>query len=167
LLVPQGGKSGFVFCCPDFDPARPARTSVSAHDLYDALAAVAGRKLVILDACRSGHLAGQPVRDLTPGGRGPIILAACDSGESSWEDPTGLRHGLFVYAILEAARERFERADENRDGRLDAREIFDYASDRLPELLKPFGPKVTQTPVSFPAEPERYDLLTRRPPARK
>ena len=58
------------------------------------------RKLVLLDVCHAG-MAANPVRGLTPGGKGPTILASCEGTEVSIEDP-GLGHGLFTAALLEA-----------------------------------------------------------------
>jgi hypothetical protein len=87
FLIPQkNGPGHFVFCCPDFDPGKLAETSVSSREIAEKLAAIRCRKLVLLDACHSGDVA-MPIRDLTPGGCGPIIFAACGRGEQSWEDP--------------------------------------------------------------------------------
>jgi WD40 repeat protein len=155
-VVGPEGKSIPAFCCPDFDLSKLEATTISARDLYEALAAIPCRKVVFLDICRSGGFV-RPVRDLTPGGRGPTILAACDSGESSYEDPMKLRHGLFAYAILEAIGEKFARADEDHDGHLDAQEVFDYTAQRVPELAARLH--ASQTPVSFPAELERRPAL--------
>ncbi|HEY7427501.1 MAG TPA: caspase family protein, partial [Gemmataceae bacterium] len=162
--LPQGNRKQFVFCCPDFDQKRLDKTSISARELYQALAKIPGQKVVFLDACRSGHVAGQPARDLTPGGLGPIILAACDRGESSYEIQ-GAPHAVFATAILEAMGERFARADQNGDSRLDARELYDYAARRVPELLQKAG--VVQTPARSPAQLARYPLLAGKLPAEK
>jgi WD40 repeat protein len=87
FLIPQKhGPGHFVFCCPDFDLRNLAETSVSSREISEKLAAIRCRKLVLLDACHSGDVA-MPIRDLTPGGCGPIIFAACGRGELSWEDP--------------------------------------------------------------------------------
>jgi uncharacterized caspase-like protein len=157
-LQAGGGKSTFVFCCPDYDPKAPARTSLTSRELYEALAAIPCRKIVFLDACHAGDLASTPVRDLTPGGKGPTILAACSRGESSWEDPKR-RHGVFTYALLEALGQAFEQADENRDGRLDARELFQYTDARLPALLREINKEGSQHPTRFPAELEGHPLV--------
>jgi WD40 repeat protein len=155
-VVGHKGETVPAFCCPDFDLNKLDTTSIRARELYEVLADIPCRKVVFLDICRSGGFV-RPVRDLTPGGRGPTILAACDRGESSYEDPIKLGHSLFAQAILEATGERFEFADRNHDGRLDAQEVFDYASERVPELAAKLH--ASQTPVSFPAVLERYPLL--------
>jgi hypothetical protein len=166
ILLEQGGKKGFVFCCQDFDQARPAETGIGARELFEALAKIPGRKVVFLDACRSGDVAGQPARDLTPGGRGPVILAACDRGECSYEIK-GEPNALFAKALLEAMGERFGCADRNKDDHLDARELYDYAAQRVPELLKEKKLSVVQTPARSPHQLARYPLLARQPPTKK
>jgi WD40 repeat protein len=191
VLDPEG-KRNFVFCCPDYDPDKPG-TYISAYELYEKLADIPCRKMVFLDVCHSGEVV-RPVRDLTPGGRGPIILAACDRGESSWEPPQFLReearspkpgsakpgadlkprdakgamaenNSFFVAALLEAFQD--ERADQNGDGLLDAYEIYDYTSNRVPELLKQANLKVAQNPTWSPPASGRNALLALSSPSRK
>src|SRR5262249_46121581 len=134
-LQQQADGSTFVFCCPNYDRQRYAETGLTSQDLYEALAALPCRKIVFLDACRSGALAINPVRGLTPGGKGPTILAACDRSQPSYEHEK-FGHGVFTYAILEALDKSFARADRNGDGTLDAEEIFAFVQARMPELLK-------------------------------
>lgn len=190
IVLDPAGERTFVFCCPNFDE-RNAETYITARELYKELADIRCRKVVFLDVCHSGEVV-QPVRDLTPGGRGPTILAACDRGESSWEPLKAQRlkarndrsgsarpgtdrkppdakeaespgHSFFVAALLEA----FERADQDQDGLVDAREIFAYTFNRVPELLSEAQLNVTQTPSCFPRPLERHVLLKRTPPSRK
>jgi hypothetical protein len=100
LLMPNDGpqpKSGrailagegtFLFCCPDYTPAKPAATAISVEELFAALAKVNCRKLVLIDACHSGRAtAPNLLRRCVPNGQGPIIIAACDQGEQSYEVP--------------------------------------------------------------------------------
>jgi WD40 repeat protein len=194
VLGPED-KGTFVFCCPDFDEGEP-KTYISARKLYELLASIPCQKVVFLDVCHPGEVARQrPVRDLTPGGRGPIILAACDRGEFSHERPpiaTGALalnreaskgksggdlklpaakgakaeiHSYFVTALLEAFQE--ERADEDGNGLLDAREIFAYTSDRVPELINEDKQNVSQNPTSNLAGLGRNILLARGVPPGK
>lgn len=157
MVLDPTGQRDFVFCCPDFDPRKP-ETYISADELYAALADISGRKVVFLDVCHSGEVI-RPVRRLTPGGRGPTIFAACDSGESSWE-PLGTqsaKHSFFVSALLEA----FQRGDRDNNDLLDAHEIFEYASERVPELLGEANLNATQTPTCFPRPLGQNFLLAR------
>ena len=150
--------SAFVFCCPDYDRGRYAETGVTSQSLYEALALIPCRKIVFLDACHSGEAVANPIRSLTPGGKGPIILAACDRSEYSFENEK-FGHGLFTYAVLEALGTAFDRADRNHDGVLDAAELFAYAQGRLPELLKEIKRDPDeQNPISFPPRLESYPM---------
>lgn len=148
LRVQKAG-STFVFCCPDYDPVRFEQTGITSGDLYEALAALPCRKVIFLDACRSGEMALNPVRTLTPGNRGPVILAACDRSQNSYEHRVH-DHGLFTYAILEALGKAFGRADQDADGRLDAGEIFAHVKERMPALLRENEREDQQHPASFP-----------------
>jgi WD40 repeat protein/uncharacterized caspase-like protein len=160
-------RTTFVFCGPDFDLSRPTETGISSEVLYKKLAAIAGRKVVILDACHSGEAAVNPVRGLVPSSQGPVILAACDRHQVSFEFPpsdTGNdkdnpRHGLFTYAILEALGDRFKDADTNHDGELDAAEIYWYTRKRLPALLKQIKQSEDkQVPIMFAPSDTRVPL---------
>jgi uncharacterized caspase-like protein len=156
-LQQTGRDSTFVFCGPDYDRKRFAATGLTSQDLYEALAALPCRKLVFLDACRSGELAINPVRSLTPAGLGPTILAASDRSESSYEDPR-FGHGLFTYAVLEALDKSFGKADRDGDGKLDALELYGYVEKRVAELLKEINKEDEQHPIYFPRAPELYPL---------
>jgi WD40 repeat protein len=157
----------FVFCGASFDHKQPDKTGLSSRDLYAALAAIPCRKVVLLDACRAGDLPVSPVRDLTPGGQGPIILGACRRGQHSYENPrlgeTAGGHGLFSYAVLAALDKEFPRADKNRDGFLSPRELFEYVETRLPLLLEEYEPGLRhrQNPSHFPADLETVPRLAR------
>jgi WD40 repeat protein len=154
--------STFVFCCPRYDPTKPEATGVSSRVLYEKLAAIPCRKLVLLDACHSGEAVANPVRSLTPGGQGPIILAACDRNQLSYENKA-FGHGLFTFAILEALGERFAQADRNGDGKLDATELYAYVRGRMPTLLEQIGmDEGRQVPIKFPRKPEGYPLAGRK-----
>jgi WD40 repeat protein len=162
----EGGKAheAFVFCCPSYDPSRPLEAGISSGELYEKLAAIKCRKVVLLDACHSGAIGDDnQIRSLTPGGRGPTILAACDRGQLSYEHDR-LGHGLFTYALLRAMGEEFGRADLDGDGSLDANEIYRFTYKRVQELLKEIGaPEGAQVPILFPDAPESYQLVGKAP----
>lgn len=155
---PKKPTTTFYFCCPDYDPKRPAETGIDHSTLYEKLARIRCRKLVLLDACHSGEAAFNPVRSLTPGGQGPTILAACDRSELAYEHPEK-HNGLFTMAILKALGDGFKDADTNNDGQLDSRELIDSVRKRMPELLR--DAKLAddlQNPQSFPRQPESFPL---------
>src|SRR5262249_8897824 len=143
----------FLFCCPDYTPAKPGVTAISMDELFAALAKINCRKLVLIDACHSGRAtAPNLLRRCVPNGQGPIIIAACDQNEQSYEDPR-FGHGLFTYAMLSALDKNkdFRKADYNSDGALSPQELYEYVAAKVPALMKQIGKKdETQTPICFP-----------------
>ncbi len=128
-------KSLFIFCCPRFAGESPEETGLTSEVLYEKLAAINCRKLVLLDACHSGEAVSNPVRSLTPGGQGPVIIAACDRNQQSYENKK-FAHGLFTAAVLEALGDQFAKADQDGNKKLDSRELYMYTLDRIPQLLR-------------------------------
>jgi WD40 repeat protein len=161
-LAPGKDDATWRFCCPDFDETRKNATSITNQELYDKLAEIAGRKIVLLDACHSGFAAtaaDNPVRALAPTGQGPIIIAACDRNQLSLESKER-KHGLFTAALLEALGEKFGDAAADKKT-LDAGEMFRYTRRRMPSLLKelkPPAPEFAQRPIMF--APEDMDFKT-------
>jgi uncharacterized caspase-like protein len=156
FLSGKGMKSTFVFCGPDYNRDKYAESGLDSRTLFDKLARINCRKIVLLDACHSGDIAFNPIRALTPNGQGPTILAACDRSEYSYEHKK-YGSGLFTFAVMHALGEGFDDADESKDGRLDAVEIYLSVQKQMPELLKGVGfPEHAQNPVMFPRRPERY-----------
>lgn len=140
----------FVLCCPDYAPAQPKGTAVSCEEVFEALAGVNCRKLVLLDACHSGGAAGANVlRRFVPNGQGPTVIASCDQGELAFED-NALGHGVFTYAVLEAMGPRFRTADADSDGAVSTAELYAYLAERVPALVREVRPDAAQNPVSFP-----------------
>jgi WD40 repeat protein len=150
----------FVFCCPNYDRANFEKTGVTGEMLFERLARCPARKLVLIDACHAGQAASEGViRNLIPTGLGPTVIAACDQKEKSYED-TGLGHGLFTAAVMEALGDKF--ADAAKDGTLDSRRLFDYVRGRLPELArKAKKPEGAQNPQVFPPDPPTFPIARR------
>lgn len=96
----------------DTNPADLSSSGLSMADLADAFKATKARAvLCILDCCFSGQA---PARVLETSarprsafaltgiyGEGRILLAACATNESAWEQP-GTGHGLLTHAVIEA-----------------------------------------------------------------
>ena len=140
----------FVFCCSNYSPSTAATTTVSGEELFDLLADFNCRKLVLLDTCHAGGAVdANLLRRCIPNGQGPVVIAACDESEKSFEDDR-LRHGVFTYAVLEALGPKFRAANRASDGKLTAEELFAYVSERVPELMKLYRPGNTQNPICFP-----------------
>jgi helicase len=96
----------------DTDPENLTGTAVSMAELAEAFKATKARAvLCILDCCFSGHaparvleIAARPRSAFAFAGiygEGRILLAACTSNESAWEQP-GTGHGLLTHAVIEA-----------------------------------------------------------------
>jgi uncharacterized caspase-like protein len=161
--APNGKKpiSTFVFCGPNYKRDQFQLTGIDHKTLYAKLAAINCRKIVFLDACHSGEAAFNPVRSLTPGGQGPIIIAACDRSELAYEDPK-YQNGLFTFAVLRAMNDKFGEADLNQDGVLDAGELYASIIRQMPELLRSIGKADDlQNPQIFPRNPESFPLIRR------
>jgi uncharacterized caspase-like protein/WD40 repeat protein len=156
------GEGVFLFCCPDYSPNRPGATAISVDELFAALAKINCRKVVLIDACHSGRATAPNVlRRCVPNGQGPVVIAACDQSEQSYEHPP-YGHGLFTYAVLGALDKDkdYRRADYNSDGALSPEELYEYVAAKVPELMKRVGkPGETQTPICFPRQLPRYAML--------
>ena len=139
----------FVFCCPDYLPTKPAETAISAEELFNVLASVNCRKLVLLDACTRGAVQTNMLRRFIPNGQGPVVIAACDHYQSSCED-NDLGHGAFTYAVLEALGTKFRAADRDSNGELSPAELYGYVAKRVPELARDIAPGNRQNPICFP-----------------
>jgi WD40 repeat protein len=129
----------FAFLGPAFDPQRPYDTCVTSKDLYEAIARLPCRKVVLLDACRSGTVAVNPVRELTRDGVGPVIVAACQPNEQAIEFgliDSNRAYGLFTMAVRRALNEEFDQADGNRDRQLEAGELAAFIKERVPKLVQ-------------------------------
>lgn len=154
----------WMFCCPDFDPKRLKETSISSEELYIKLAAINGRKLVILDACHSGEAVANPARMLVPNGQGPIIIASCDRNQSAYEDPLQRKHGLFTYALLQAMDGKY-RGDPDKGKfktELNARDLYLLTRQQMPDLLSDIRqPEFSQVPIIFAPEKEQLPLVVK------
>jgi len=150
----------FVFCCPEYSEKNPGATSLSAEELFEGLAKVNCRKVVLLDACHSGQAAEvNLLRRAAPNGQGPFVIASCDQSELAYEHPK-LNHGLFTYAVLDALGDGFRKADLDSDGILTAEELFDYSSVTVPSLVKQLGLKgKSQNPICFPRQPPKFPVV--------
>jgi helicase len=96
----------------DTEAADLSGTAMSMADLADAFKATKARAvLCLLDCCFSGQAPARVLKvDATPRnafaltsitGDGRILISACRSTESAWEQP-GTGHGLLTHAVVEA-----------------------------------------------------------------
>lgn len=132
----------------DTDSANLAGTALSMAELAEAFKATKAKTLLcILDCCFSGQA---PARVLETAarprsafalsgiaGEGRILLAACATNESAWEQP-GTGHGLLTHALIEAWT-----------GATDEYVSFPGVADEIIKLVRLEAGRigVTQTPV--------------------
>ena len=97
----------FVFCTHDFALDKPLVTGLPSEDLYREIRRLNCRSVVLIDACHSGTIVEDPVRQLTPDGVGPVILSAAGPREAAVEDHVlgdqytqGRADGLFTIALI-------------------------------------------------------------------
>ncbi len=141
----------FVFVGPAFDERRPSETGLTTEALYARLARIACPKVVMVMACHSGDATRRtlrdPVRELTPGGVGPMVLTACAPAESALVDD--LDGSLMAQALAETAetpREWTVAAVADAVRQQVPRRVSDLAAKRR-EKLK-------QTPQVYAPDPD-------------
>jgi WD40 repeat protein len=120
----------FYFVCSDTD-GRKAQTKLTSKDLHELLSTTQGRKVLFLDACRSGALVrSHPLRDLNRDGARLLIFSACKPDESALEPlPRFGKNGLFTQCLVDAIRKAKKRE-------VTAPDIRDSLLAGLPVLLK-------------------------------
>jgi uncharacterized caspase-like protein len=131
--------AGFYLVPAGYDDRHPRKTMVSGKELREAVKAIRGRVLLLLDCCSAGAvLAGQGAgprparltRELD--GHGVMVLCAARPRETAAET-SKLHHGLLTRALLEALR---GKADANNDGTVTAGELDEYVVRRVRQLSK-------------------------------
>lgn len=151
----------YYFVPRDADPkdveqlvkGRPPRgdSLLSWTHFFDALRAVAGRRVLIVDTCQAKNIAGtfdsHNLAKRSASSRFALVVAA-RGGEDSQEYAQG-RHGLFTYALLDGLS---GAADADRDRKLTLRELFDHAVPMVDRLRdRRLGPQTPQmiSPVAL------------------
>jgi WD40 repeat protein len=155
--VPDRKTFQFVFCCPDFIEKKHTTTGISGDVLVRKLARIRCRKLLILDACKSGLATDSDLaREMAIKGQKFVIMTACGTSEVATEDKA-LGHGLFTAALLEALDPKNMDSDTNGDGILDAHELFVFVKKRVKALVDKTGSR-NMTPVCHPSPPDRIPI---------
>ena len=138
-------KTGEAYMVPyDGDPSYIDTTGYPLKRLYEQLASLPAREVVVmLDSCFSGA-GGRSViaKGMRPMGlsvetpvlaKGKTVVLAASSGDqvSSTYDAKG--HGLFTYFVLKGLQ---GEADQNKDGTVDLREVFDYIRPQVERVAR-------------------------------
>jgi hypothetical protein len=150
----------------------------SLSELSAALAGLRCHKIVLFDACHSGGLSTDLIREFTVDGVGPVVLAACGPAQSAWEHPlldSKQTYGLFAMAIRRSLTREFEDADVDGNGRLEVGELSQFVMRRVPELFEmlrkdnptEIGANEFQHPLGQVPDFEKSLPLSRRQPKRE
>jgi hypothetical protein len=158
----------------DVQLRRLAATAITQGQLADAWGKVrAGRKLIILDACRSGGIEGlrgiggvaqaplpAPAGAAAGAAVASVVIAAAQANEVSAEDAE-LGQGCFTLALLKGLR---GEADDDRDGIVTDAEVERYLAVEVPALAAQAGGR--QTPLVRRISAGAPLVLARAPGAR-
>jgi WD40 repeat protein len=144
----------------DGDPNDLLSTGIVASQFKDALAAIPGRVLVLLDACHAGAAGGDQrkavygmaddlIRDLATDDYGVIVMCSSMGREYSMESELH-QQGYFTVALLEALK---GKADTNQDHLVYLTEIDAYLADRVKALTDGMQHPVTSKPTTIRSFP--------------
>jgi len=159
--LPDAAGNDLYFLAHDTDPNYPEDRAISQYDLIKQIQRSKARKIVLmLDACHAGSFGNFPMamrgassaevnRMLTTLGQvqdGIAVLTSSSAAEQSQEgDQFCGGHGAFTCALLEGLK---GKADSDRNGLVQIRELFDFAYREVKQLTKG---------VQHPAIEGRYD----------
>jgi hypothetical protein len=133
-------KTGKAFLVPyDGDPAFVDQTGYPLDRLYDRLAALPAREVVVmLDSCFSGaggrSVIAKGMRPMVLSvenpvlAKGKVVVLAASSGSQVSSTYDQKSHGLLTYFFLKGLR---GEADRNQDGRVDLGEVFEYLKPQV------------------------------------
>jgi WD40 repeat protein len=118
--------------------------SVSDVELQDALEGVdAGQLLMVIDACNSGQALESEEQRRGPMNskglaqlayeKGMYILTAAQSYQAA-QEASKFGHGFLTFALVEEGMKQSRADYEPKDGAVLAREWFDYATERVPQM---------------------------------
>ena len=103
----------------------------------------AAQLMLVIDACNSGQALEAEEKRRGPMNskglaqlayeKGMYVLTAAQSYQAALE-AAQLGHGLLTYALVEEGMKAMAAASEPKDGVLQARELLDFAADRVPQM---------------------------------
>ncbi|TAJ08014.1 MAG: hypothetical protein EPO61_11260 [Nitrospirae bacterium] len=133
-------RTGKAYLVPyDGDPAFVEQTGYPLDRLYDKLAALPAKEIVVmLDSCFSGaggrSVIGKGMRPMVLSVENPllakgkvVVLAASGGGQVS-STYNQQSHGLLTYFFLKGFQ---GEADANHDGRIELRELYEYLKPQV------------------------------------
>jgi WD40 repeat protein/uncharacterized caspase-like protein len=117
---------------------------ISDQELEDAVEGIAASSLLmVIDACNSGQALEAEEKRRGPMNskglaqlayeKGMYILTAAQSYQAALE-AAQLGHGLLTYALVEEGLKTAAADNEPKDGVVNARELLDFATERVPQM---------------------------------
>jgi hypothetical protein len=122
----------------------PDSSLVGWLPIFDALRAVAGRRVLVVDTCQARNVSGrfQDFSLVKRSASSHIAFVLASKGDEESQEYAQARHGLFTYALLEGLR---GAADFDRNRRITVDEWFSFAARRVDELRdRTIGPQTPQ-----------------------
>lgn len=116
------------------DAQADRQTMLSGTTLQEALRAIPGRVILLLDTCHSGNVLGRRsynrlINDLTQENR--IVVFAASTGDQVARESPAWANGAFTKALIEGLRGVADYAEDNR---ISMSELETWASVRVPQL---------------------------------
>lgn len=116
------------------DAQADRQTLLSGQALQEALRAIAGRVVLLLDTCHSGNVLGRRsynrlINDLTQENR--IVVFAASTGDQVARESPAWANGAFTKALVEGLRGVADYAEDNR---ISMSELETWASVRVSQL---------------------------------
>ncbi len=133
-------RTGKAYLVPyDGDPAFVEQTGYPLDRLYDKLAALPAKEVVVmLDSCFSGaggrSVIGKGMRPMVLSvenpllAKGKVVVLAASGGDQVSSTYNQQSHGLMTYFFLKGLQ---GEADANRDGRIELRELYEYLKPQV------------------------------------
>ncbi|MBI5410745.1 MAG: ankyrin repeat domain-containing protein [Nitrospirae bacterium] len=167
-------KTGEAYLVPyDGDPSFLDKTGYPLKRLYDHLAALPARQVVVmLDSCFSGAggrsvlaKGAKPmvlvVENTMVAGGSTVVLAA-SSGEQVSNSFEAKKHGLFTYFVLKGLQ---GEADRNHDGTIELLELFEFVKTHVARFARrKFNSEQVPQLFGLPDQIEQVRLLEQRAP---
>lgn len=173
-MTMENDSTQFLIAGSDMDILNPYRSFVNfQREILSALNEMNANIFLFIDACHSGAAANvdasaksnensidaalsKAIVQLAESSPGVNMMLSCGPGELSWEDEAW-GSGAFAKALVEAfGNSKYQkgklrtRADQDNDGVLRMKELFEYVSYRVPELVtgKSNAKGIKQTPYA-------------------
>ncbi|MCP4622340.1 MAG: hypothetical protein GY850_02300, partial [bacterium] len=152
-------KKNYYFLPYNANARKLRRTGVRWMEFQDTISSLPSKALLFVDTCHSGNITGkrrgvsdmtEAIRELSSMENGVVVMTASTGREESEERPEW-GHGAFTKALIEGIKE--SRADFNRNGLVEIKELDLYITQRVKELTGGSQHPTTEIPKTLPNFP--------------